>query len=175
MALPVFGRGENDRGNADFTWFVYGSSLDAASFAAWAQEHGYQMPDLSRGRPARLEGFRISFDVVSRAWGGAVATVVEAPGDFVEGIALPMPGSARALVDHKEGARTGFYRPFDVVVVPLAGGPSIPAVAYRVAPGRRLPAEGPPAVAYLDALVRGARALGLSAAWIERLEHAAGQ
>jgi hypothetical protein len=172
MKLPVVGKAHEAGGGTDFTWFVYGSSLDGASFAAWAQEHGYEAPDLARGRPARLEGFRLAFDVVSRAWGGAVASLVEAPGDFVEGLALPMAGAARGLVDHKEGAISGLYRPFDVAVVPRDGGPPIPAVAYRAAPGRRLPAEGTPAVAYLDALVRGARAAGLSDAWIERLEHA---
>lgn len=170
MALPVTGPSRDPAAGQDFTWFVYGSSLDEASFAAWAQEHGYELPDLSRGRPARLDGFRLAFDVVSRHWGGAVASLAETPGDFVEGLAVPMPGSARGLVDHKEGGESGLYRPFDVTVRPLDGGAPIAAVAYRAAPARRLAVEGAPSLAYIDALVRGARAAGLSSGWIARLE-----
>jgi hypothetical protein len=44
------------------------------------------------------------------------------------------------------------------------------AVAYRAAEERRLPVEEPPARAFIETLVRGARAFGLSAAWIADLE-----
>jgi hypothetical protein len=152
---------------ADFTWFVYGSSLDRDAFAAWAADHGYRVPDFSAARPARLPGWRIAFDAPSRMWGGAVASLVTAPGDAVEGLALPMPASARGLVDHKEGAISGLYEPFPVVLETASG--TVPAVAYRVAEARRLPAEGPPAPAYLEVLLRGARAAGLSEGWQARL------
>jgi hypothetical protein len=170
MATPlnVVGRAHEAGAGAAFTWFVYGSSLDREAFAAWAADHGYAVPDLTAARPARLPGYRLAFDAPSRMWGGPVASLVEAPADHVEGLALPMPGASRGLVDHKEGAISGLYVPF-AVTLETAGGP-VPAVAYRVAPARRLPADGPPAPAYLEALVRGARAVGLSAGWIARLE-----
>ena len=170
MPLPVVGKPSGEEPGGDFTWFIYGSSLDAASLEAWSREHGYAPPDLGRGKPARLAGWRLSFDVVSRHWGGAVASIEEASGDWVEGLAVPMPASARGLVDHKEGVVTGLYRPVAVRVRPVAGGPEVDAIAYRAAPGRRLATEGAPAFAFLDAVVRGARACGLSAGWIERLE-----
>src|SRR5512138_388099 len=170
MPLPIAGTPREAGPGGDFTWFVYGSSLDAGAFAAWAQEHGYEPPDLARGRPARLAGWRLSFDVVSRHWGGAVASIEESSGDWVEGLALAMPGPARAMVDHKEGALSGLYRPVAVKVRPVAGGPEVEALAYRAAPGRRLATEGTPAFAFLDAVLRGARACRLSPEWIERLE-----
>ncbi len=170
MPLPIAGKAHEASAGRDFTWFVYGSSLDPAAFAAWAREHGYVPPDVSRGLRARLVGFRLAFDVVSRAWGGAVASLAPAPGEFVEGLAVPMPGASRGLVDHREGAVSGLYVPFDVELAPADGGASVPAVAYRGAPSRRLPAEGPPSSAYLEVLLRGARASGLSAGWIARLE-----
>jgi hypothetical protein len=55
------------------------------------------------------------------------------------------------------------------VTLETSTGP-VEALAYRVSPVRRLPADGPPAPAYLDVLLRGARSVGLSPAWIERLE-----
>src|SRR5438067_12952161 len=111
-SLPVVGKA-HEAGAADrpFTWFIYGSSLDRAAFAAWAAEHGYRVPDFARAVAARLDGYRLAFDVESRFWGGAVASLVEAEGGRVEGVALPLGAEARGLVDHKEGAISGLYEP----------------------------------------------------------------
>ncbi len=166
--LNVVGRAHQAGGGADFIWFVYGSSLDAEAFAGWAGEHGYRVPDFSAARPARLRGWRLSFDAPSRMWGGPVASLSEAPGDVVEGLAVPMPGEARGLVDHKEGAVSGLYEAMEVTLETDAG--PAPALAFRVARARRLPADGPPSPPYLDVMLRGARASGLSPAWIARLE-----
>ena len=175
MGLPVVGKAHEAGGGAPFVWFIYGSSLDTDAFLAWAKEHGYRVPDFARAVAARLDGFRFAFEVRSRFWGGAVASLVEAAGEHVEGIALPLPGDARGLVDHKEGAISGLYRPFAVEVVPLAGGAPIEAVAYRAADDRRLPVEEAPSKPFVETLVRGARAFGLGADWIARLEKLSGR
>jgi len=170
MALPVFGKAHEAKAGSDFTWFVYGSSLDAEAFADWAASHGYPPPDFAGARPARLVGWRLSFDVVSRHWGGAVASLAEAPGDWVEGLAVPLPGASRGLVEHKEGAVSGLYTAFPVALEPVGGGAPVAAVAFRAAEGRRLPQDAPPSPAYLEALVRGARRRALSPEWLARLE-----
>jgi hypothetical protein len=166
--LNVVGRAHQAGAGPGFTWFVYGSSLDAEAFAGWARDHGYRLPDFSAARPARLPGWRLAFDAPSRMWGGPVASLTEAPGDDVEGLAVPMPGEARGLVDHKEGAVSGLYEAV-AVTLETAGGP-VPALAFRVAEARRLAGDGPASPAYLDVMIRGARACRLSPAWIARLE-----
>jgi hypothetical protein len=171
MGLPVVGKAhEQGPSGAAFVWFIYGSSLDRDAFAAWAGEHGYRLPDFSQAVPARLKGYRLAFDVMSRFWGGAVASLVDDASTAVEGLALPMAGDAHGLVDHKEGAISGLYEAFAVTVEPLAGGASIPAVAYRAAAARRLPAEASPSARFVDVLVRGARASRLSDEWVHTLE-----
>lgn len=165
--LPVVGKAHEARAGAPFVWFIYGSSLDRDAFAHWAGEHGYHLPDFTGARPARLVGFRLAFDVQSRFWGGAVASLREEPGDVVEGLALPMPGEARGLVDHKEGAISGLYAPFAVEVRPFDGDAPIAAVAYRAV--RTLDRETAPSRAFVETLIKGARASGLSAAWVGRL------
>ncbi|MGC4001041.1 MAG: gamma-glutamylcyclotransferase family protein [Anaeromyxobacter sp.] len=169
MPLNVVGKAHEARATPDFTWFVYGSSLDCAAFAEWAESHGYAVPDFTRARPARLPGYRLSFDVNSRHWGGAVASLAEAAGQAVEGLAVPMPGAARGLVDHKEGAISGLYEPLEVTLTGADGKP-VPALAYRAAAGRRLAADAPASPGYLDVLISGAKACGLSAEWVARLE-----
>jgi gamma-glutamylcyclotransferase len=145
-----------------FHWFIYGSSLDVDAFAAWAREHGHRVPDFTQAIPARLDGWRLAFDVRSRFWGGAVGSLLPAPGESVEGIALPLGDDARGLVDHKEGAVSGLYAAFAVEVVPLAGGPALSAIAYRAADDRRLPVEEAPARNWLEVVLRGAERFGLS-------------
>jgi hypothetical protein len=174
MALPVYGKAHEAKAASDFVWFLYGSSLDRGALAEWAKGHGYSVPDLSRARPARLHGYRLAFDVVSRHWGGAVASLAESPGDWVEGLAVPLPGSARGLVDHKEGAVSGLFAPFPVTVRD-ADGMELDALAYRTSTDRRLPAEAPPSPPYLEVLRRGARASGLSPEWQARLERVGAQ
>ncbi|HZY02340.1 MAG TPA: gamma-glutamylcyclotransferase family protein, partial [Anaeromyxobacteraceae bacterium] len=137
MPLPLAAPGHQAAAGSDFVWFVYGSSLDGEAFRTWADEHGYPLPDMSRAFPARLDGWRLRFDVASRYWGGAVASLAPEAGRFVEGLALPMAGAARGLADHKEGAVSGLFRPQAVEVRPLAGGPPVAAVAYLSSPERR--------------------------------------
>jgi hypothetical protein len=175
MPLPISGSAHEAPAGPDFTWFLYGSSLDREAFRAWADEHGHALPDFSRAFPARLDGWRLSFDVVSRYWGGAVGSLLPAPCGRVEGLALPMPGAARGLAEHKEGAVSGLYRATPVSVAPLSGGEPVAAVAFVASPDRRLPSEQPPAPAWLEAVIRGARSAGLSAGWVGELEKMRGR
>ena len=171
MPLPIAGSGRAPTSAATaFVWFVYGSSLDREAFAAWAGEHGYAVPDFSRAFPARLDGWRLAFDVASRYWGGAVGSLLPAPGASVEGLAFPLPAAGRALADHKEGAGSGLYRPIEVTVTPLRGGAPVVAIAYVASPDRRLAAEAQPSAAWLDTVIRGARAADLSERWLAELE-----
>jgi hypothetical protein len=170
MPLPISGAAHQAPAGPDFVWFLYGSSLDREAFGAWAAEHGYSLPDFSRAFAARLDGWRLSFEVLSRYWGGAVGSLAPAAGARVEGLALPMPGSARGLAEHKEGAVSGLYRAREVAVVPLGGGEPVAALAYLASPDRRLPSEAAPSRPWLEAVIRGARAAGLSPGWVAELE-----
>ena len=171
MSLPVVGKAhEAASATAPFHWFIYGSSLDPDAFAVWAGQHGYRVPDFSGAVAARLTGHRLAFDVESKFWGGAVATVTAAEGHSVEGIALPMPAAARGLVDHKEGAISGLFEAFEAKVEPLAGGASIGALVFRAAASRRLASERPPSPTFLDTLIAGAKRHQLGPAWVASLE-----
>jgi gamma-glutamylcyclotransferase len=170
MSLPVVGKAHEAGAGAPFQWFVYGSSLDVDAFQAWAGEHGYRVPDFARARAARLDGWRLAFDVPSRFWGGAVAGLKRSDGESVEGVLLAMPGDARGLVDHKEGAISGLATAVRVRVAPLDGGEPIDAVAFTGADGRRMPREGAPSRRFVETVLRGARAFKLSGAYLAKLQ-----
>src|SRR5579859_3447426 len=153
--------------SGDFVWFVYGSSLDFDAFATWAREHGYRLPDPAKAEPARLPGWRLAFNVRSNFWGGVVASVAEAPGETVEGLAWSLPAGALGLVRHKEGVLSGLYEERKAKVAAASGEKE--AHLYVAASTRTVP-EAKPAARFLETLIKGARERGLSGEWIARLE-----
>lgn len=170
MRLSVVGKAhEAGAGEAGFGWFIYGSSLDADAFAAWAKEHGYTPPDLATGKPARLADYALSFEVMSRFWGGAVASLQPQSGAFVEGLLLPMPKEAKGLVEHKEGVISGLFEGLRVRVTPLAGGAAEDAWAFVAAPDRRLPKPAEPARRFVETVLAGGRKVGLSQPYLDTL------
>ena len=170
MGLPVVGKAHEAGAGAPFNWFIYGSSLDRDAFAAWAHEHGYRLPDFARAFAARLDDHRLAFDVPSRFWGGAVAGLRAQAGARVEGVVVPMPGDARGLVDHKEGAISGLAEPIAIRVTPLQGGAPVDALAFTGSAARRLPSEEAPSRRFVETVLRGARAFNLSPDWLRALE-----
>ena len=136
ISLNVVGRAHEAVGGAGFTWFVYGSSLDAEAFAAWARDHGYRVPDFSAARPARLPGWRLAFDAPSRMWGGPVASLARGAGRGRGGARRPHarggPRPRRAQGGRGLGA--------------LRGGGGDARDRGRAGPGARLPGgRGAPA------------------------------
>jgi gamma-glutamylcyclotransferase len=170
MPLRIVGGAHEAPQAAPFTWFIYGSSLSRRAFAEWSERHGYALPDFSRAFAARLAGYRLSFDVQSGFWGGAVASLIAAADSQIEGVALPLPGNSRTLVDHKEGALSGLYEPFTVQVTPLSGGEPLEALAFHASPGRRLTTEAPASSTFVAALREGASEWGLSEGWRAALD-----
>ena len=162
--LPIFTAPQDAA--EDFEWFVYGSSLDFDALSSWCAEHGYRVPDLARAVPARLPGWRLAFNVRSNFWGGLVASLVADAGGAVEGILLPLPGTALGFVRHKEGVVSGLYQEHAATAETAAG--SRPCRVYVAAPDRVV-GEGAPSERFLATLVKGARERGLSPGWIEAL------
>jgi hypothetical protein len=167
--LPLF-TAPQDAADGEFHWFVYGSSLDFEALAAWCGEHGYHVPDLSRAEPARLRGWRLAFNVPSRFWGGLAASLIADPASSVEGILIPVPGTALGFVRHREGVLSGLYQEHEATADSFAGA-SRPCRVYVAAPGRAVE-PGAPAARYRETLLKGARARGLSDAWVETLARA---
>lgn len=172
-ALPIVSaRGPSTPGGDAFVYFAYGSTLDFDALRAWCDEHGYRLPDLTGAKPAVLRRFRLAFNVRSRFWGGAVASLVADPSASVEGVAIPLPAAAREFVRHKEGVSSGLYTEIEVAIE--VGGKTVEAIAFRASDDRALAAEESPSPRFLETLIRGATAGGLGPAWIESLRRRAG-
>jgi len=120
-------------------YFAYGSNLDPAQMRR-------RCPHAAAAGCATLDGYRIAFGGHSRTWGGAVATLVQDPDDWVDGVLYEMPVAELAILDRHEGHPRA-YRRTRLLVTDETG-------RRRRAHVYLLPvaAETPPAPGYLGVL-----------------------
>jgi gamma-glutamylcyclotransferase len=150
-------------------YFGYSTVLDRRAFEEWRAQHGYADFTLPEGVVAEALDVDLVFDFPSRFWGGRVAGLVDRPGSSVFGRLYEIAGGDWAVVEHKEGAVTGMCVPREVRAR-TAGGEIVTATAFTTRP-ERASQDGPVSAAFVDALVRGAEASGLPAAYVARLRN----
>ncbi len=148
-------------------YFAYSTVLDRAAFDEWRIQHEYASFTLPEGRIAEALDVDLVYDFPSRWWGGRVAGLVDRKGSSVWGRVFEIPGVDWPIIQHKEGAVTNMCVE-RVVRVRLDGGEAIDATAFTTRP-ERASMDGPVSPRFTEALVRGARAAGLPAAWVEKI------
>ena len=134
-----------------FHYFAYGSVLSLAHAREWSGSHGLDVAPFLAGEPARLDGYRLVFDVPSRFWSGLVANLHPDPSAFVEGVLFTLDDSARTAVLKKEGVATGLYR--EVIEEVTVGARREKASVYVAEESRRT-SPGPASRATLTACGR---------------------
>lgn len=102
---------------------------------------------------------------------GAVGTLVPRPGAVVHGVLFALANDDADMIRHKEGLASGLYRELEVEVE-VGAGPATTMQLVRghtfvAAPDRVAAAPPPPSRRWLESVVRGARAHGLPASWID--------
>jgi cation transport regulator ChaC len=145
-----------------FNYFAYGSVISLAHAREWCQSHALDVTPFLAGEPARLDGYRLVFDVPSRFWSGLVADIVPDPQSHVEGVLFTLDDSARIAVMRKEGVATGLYR--ESVEDVTVGDRKVKASIFLAETEKRV-AVGPASFRYAEALVEGAAERGLTPEW----------
>ena len=160
----------SSQGAAPRRYFAYSTVLDRSAFEGWREEHGYGFFDLPEGTVAEALDLDLVYDFPSRFWGGRVAGLVDRPGLAVFGRLFEIAGVDWPIVQHKEGEITAMCveRPVRV----RAAGAVVEATAFTTRP-ERASTDGPVSARFVEALVRGARAAGLPASYLDRLGRAA--
>jgi cation transport regulator ChaC len=138
--------------------FAYGSLMCAAELRGTC-------PSAQPLGRARLDGYRLAFTRLSRKWRAGVADIVRSDGDAVWGVVFTVPASEMDGLRAREGAGVGAYREIDVRVVADCG--ELRARAYEVVD--KEPEHVPPAAAYVDLMIAGAREHRLPVRYAERL------
>lgn len=145
-----------------FHYFAYGSVVSLRHAREWCESHALDVAPFLNAQPARLDGFRLVFDVPSRFWAGLVANIIPDTKTNVEGVLFTLDESARQAVIRKEGVATGLYREIHQEVV--VGDKRVMASVFLANDDKRV-ATGPASTRYAEALLEGAKERGLSAEW----------
>jgi hypothetical protein len=156
-------------------YFAYGSNLNYQAVAEWCRHYGHAAPNLKKGRAAVLANYRLCFPIYSEYWGGGIADIEYDPGKSIAGVLFNLTEAELAVLDQKverkldaTGREIGTYRRMEVKVSPQAKGELVPAVTYQGLNVERY--HIPPTRHYMDLLIAGAYASGLSMMWISYLQ-----
>ncbi|MGV3621496.1 MAG: gamma-glutamylcyclotransferase [Archangium sp.] len=147
-------------------YFGYSTILDRAAFEEWRGQHSYDFFELPEGKLGEAEDLELTYDFLSRWWGGRVAGLKDAPGKRVYGLVFAIPEKDWSIIQHKEGVVTGMCVERTVKV--KVGSDVVEATAFTTNPVRATD-EGPVSDRFKDALVRGATAAKLPPEWIASL------
>jgi gamma-glutamylcyclotransferase len=141
-------------------YFAYGSNLCRATFV---ERRGMQP---LAAVPARLDGFRLTFDLPVGPGERGVANLLADPAASVWGVCYQLEPAACDALDRTEGVHLGYYGRHAVETEALDGR-RLPAFAYL---GERRVAGRKPSARYLGLILAGAREHGLPPHWIATLE-----
>ena len=126
------------------------------------------------GRPAIVDNYRLCFPIFSEYWNGGIADVVYDPGKYVAGALYDLTEADMKILDAKvnrklDGDReAGVYKRIEVRVAPLGKGEPVQAITYQGINIEKY--HIPPTQHYMDLVVQGAYANGLSMMWISYLQ-----
>ncbi|NNL87317.1 MAG: gamma-glutamylcyclotransferase [Myxococcales bacterium] len=139
-------------------YFAYGSNLDPRTFL------GRRRMRPERATCARLEGYRLVFDLPVGPGERGVANLRAEPGAEVFGVAYWLDFADAGRLDRSEGVHRGFYLRRGVDLdTPTGAVAAFTYVSGRGEPGRR------PSRRYLNLILRGARHHRLPPDYIEEL------
>lgn len=148
-------------------YFAYSTILDRAAFDEWKEQHSYEFFQLPEGELAEAQDVGLVYDFPSRWWGGRVAGLANRPGSKIYGRLFEIRGEDWPIIQHKEGAVTGMC--IERTVKVKAGAREVEAIAFTTNPNR-VSSDGPVSDRFIEALVRGATAAALPAAYVEQLK-----
>ena len=143
-------------------YFAYGSNLDPGTFL------GRRRMRPRDTRRARLDGYRLIFDLPVGKGERAVANLLPASGSHVHGVAYSIGRIQAAWLDRTEGVPRAYRR----VEVPLVIEDAPASEAFTYVSERRTPGRKP-SERYMNLLLRGARHHGLPedyVAWLRGIE-----
>lgn len=139
-------------------YFAYGSNMSTAYLRRYCPSATFLLR-------AALPNFRIEFRRYSTDLQGGISTILEAPGELVQGVVYEIPEAEILALDELEDVPLGLYRR-DSFLVLGEDGAWHAAALYRV-----VTPTGPyaPAASYVEMMVTGAMEHGLPADYVARL------
>jgi len=159
-------------------YFSYGSNMNQKNMNKFCDKVNRPYIDLSskNPKPARLEGYRLVFDVYSPRADMGAGNILKSPGDFLEGCAFDLTKEEIITIDLKEGIPNpdkklpNRYRQLMVNLKLKDGNILKDVITYEANDFTKVNGFCPPKRWYKEEILQGAIDMGLSDTWIQLLK-----
>ena len=84
-------------------YFAYGSNMDKEDLDKWCEENGYQKIKFLSVLPAKLKGYKLTFNYFSIRRKGGAANIMESEGNCVYGLLIELTKHDLKTIRAKEG------------------------------------------------------------------------
>lgn len=140
-------------------YFGYGSNLRAAFVTEL-------LPSAKLVMKAHMPNYEVQWRGWSEAFGGGISSIIETPGEIVEGVIYECSEPEIKALDYRPGIYVPNYKR-ETFVVLGEDGKWHSADLYRL---RNPSGPFPPSRSYVEGMLAGAREVGLSPAYIAKIE-----
>ena len=159
-------------------YFSYGSNMNQDNMDKFCDKRGRPRIDIStrNPRPAILRDYRLEFNVWAPSIQAGAGNIEPSKRDAVEGTVFDLSDEDMITIDLKEGipnvekGKPDRYRRITVSLELRDGSVLEDVVSYTANDFTKVAEFCPPSQGYKKDVVDGARAMGLSAAWVKMLE-----
>jgi len=151
-------------------YFAYGSNMDKEDLDKWCKKKGHPVVEpLSTPSPAKLNGYKLSFNYLSPSRNAGAANIIESENDCVYGLLSGLGDSDLDTIRVKEGCPT-FYNEIYVDVEKFDGTLVQNVKTYKVVKDQEKPGHQPPTKYYLQLLIKNAKRYNFPDDYIRYLE-----
>lgn len=155
-------------------YFAYGSNMDKDDLDKWCRAKKVPLVKFLSVFPAKLSGYKLSFNYFSFTREGGAANIMKSKGDCVYGLLIEMTDSDLNTVRKKEGycenAASRYYDEICLDVEEFDGTIIQGVTTYKVAKHREEPGHQRPTRCYLLLIIRNAEKYGFPADYINFLK-----
>ena len=137
-------------------YFAYGSNMDKEDLDKWCKDHGYEIIKFLNVIPAKLKGYKLSFNYRSSSRGAGAANIMKSEADAVYGLLIELEDKNKETIRKKEGYRSHCYDEIKVEVEVLDGKIVADVLTYKVFKEKESSVFEPPKKHYLELIKRAA-------------------
>ena len=144
--------------------------MDEDDLGKWCSDRGYQKVKFINVAPARLNGYKLSFNYFSKCrWKAGTANIMKSRDDCVPGLLVEIEDKDLDKIREKE-SHPNYYHEIRVNVEKLDKTFTQNVVTYKVVKHREESKHQPPMKYYLQLMIKSARRYGFPDDYVNYLE-----
>ena len=150
-------------------YFAYGSNMDKEDLDKWCEEKGHPKIKFLSVLPAKLKGYKLTFNYFSTSRNGGAANIMKSEGDCVYGLLIELTEDDLKTIRIKEGCPNN-YKEIEVSVEEFDGTVVQGVKTYKVVKEHEKIKHQPPTKYYMQLIIRNARRYNFPDNYIDFLE-----